>query len=122
MTGDLKTVHLNTVFTLCGFIIQEENWQVLMGAYLLLERLLSLNISGSPEESNCFCSRFMQIFIYIQNGKSTSRGLEGSLSFTLSVVCAYLLLLVTFRFFILSCRSKSTVVRLNIEKLNALEI
>lgn len=48
--------------------------------------------------------------------------LKGSSSFALSLVCAYMLLLVIFIFFVHSCRSKATIFRLNIENLNALEI
>lgn len=36
-----------------------------MEAYLLLESLISLNINRSLEESKWFCSRFMQMFIYL---------------------------------------------------------
>lgn len=62
------------------------------------------------------------LFAYIIDLKIERIPLKGSLSFALSVVCAYMLLLVTFRFFVLSCRSKATIVRLNVDNFNALEI
>lgn len=63
----------------------------------------------------------MQIFIYRIDIKVEGLPLKMSLSFALSVVSIYVLLVV-FMFLVISCRSKATVMRLNIENLNALEI
>lgn len=51
------------------------------------------------------------LFRYRINTKIERIPLKGSLPFALSVVSAYMLLLMTFRFFVLSC-GKAPVVRL----------
>ena len=93
-----------------------------MEAYLLLESLISLNISRSLEESNCVLDLCKYLFTCRVDLKTGVIPLKQSLSFALSVVHAYMLLLMVFIFFVLSCRSKATIVRLNIENINSLEI
>lgn len=82
---------------------------------------IPLNVSRSLEESfvQDLCKYLFTHRIDIEVGRTP---LKMSLSFALSAVCAYMLLLVVLMFFVLSCRSKATVMRLSTENLNALEI